>query len=618
MALVTSCMVLFAVGLFALVAAAAGHRILRLCALEFPSDAEHLLCSIGLGVIAIEVLLFFAQIPGHIPLGVAIVLAVTFLFALGDVLTTLARVYGIVWRAMRGSRTQKSLIAVCGVVLLVEGLAAMAPLSGSDALHYHFTAPLLTLRYGFHPNFFLSYSFFTGQSHLLVLAGLALGSEQFALGLLFLGGVLAATAGACLAHRWMDRTWAWLVALLFLVTPVVFWQISIAGTPDLWLAFFATTSVLVISRSGEMLRLHQAAVAGAFAGAAASTKYTGCFVAAGIAVAYLWEAKSVAKSFVFTIASSVAGIWPYARNFAWTGDPLFPFLLPHLSPERVNAFALASFLGDTGASEHHGFWQLVAFPLFATIDHAYLGFRQFFGPLVLSLAPLLILVVRNTPVWRSALCVWGVAAVGIGASTEMMRFLLPVMPIALASVIAGAAQLKHKGWLLAHYVTVASVCGSLMFGAAGLLANDRLALAGATGFTTSDAYRRDHAPEYEESQFIDQTLQNRDGDHKTLVFGCHVYYLRVPYLCADPSASWAIDPTRFHTPGQWERLFRDQRVRWVVRSPDYPLEVTGPLAALEAQGKLVPIARAELAGISGMRLSGDRRTHEVVILEVKD
>ena len=176
MALVTSCMVLFAVGLFALVAAAAGHRILRLCALEFPSDAEHLLCSIGLGVIAIEVLLFFAQIPGHIPLGVAIVLAVTFLFALGDVLTTLARVYGIVWRAMRGSRMQKSLIAVCGVVLLVEGLAAMAPLSGSDALHYHFTAPLLTLRYGFHPNFFLSYSFFTGQSHLLVLAGLALGS----------------------------------------------------------------------------------------------------------------------------------------------------------------------------------------------------------------------------------------------------------------------------------------------------------------------------------------------------------------------------------------------------------------------------------------------------------
>jgi hypothetical protein len=69
MALVASCAVLLAVGIFALVAAAAGHRML-------PSDAEHLLCSIGLGVIATEVVFFFAQLLGHIRLGVGIVLAV--------------------------------------------------------------------------------------------------------------------------------------------------------------------------------------------------------------------------------------------------------------------------------------------------------------------------------------------------------------------------------------------------------------------------------------------------------------------------------------------------------------------------------------------------------------
>src|SRR4029077_4653731 len=124
MALVASCTVLVALGLFALIAAAAGLRLLRLCALEFPSDAEHLLCSLGLGVIPIEVLLFFAQIPGHIHRGVVTVLAITFLFALGDVFTTLARVYGIAWRAMRGSRWQKSLIAMSCMVLLVEGLVA--------------------------------------------------------------------------------------------------------------------------------------------------------------------------------------------------------------------------------------------------------------------------------------------------------------------------------------------------------------------------------------------------------------------------------------------------------------------------------------------------------------
>jgi Dolichyl-phosphate-mannose-protein mannosyltransferase len=477
---------------------------------------------------------------------------------------------------------------------------------------------LLTLRYGFHPNFFLAHSFFTGQSHLLVLAGLAVGTEQFAMGLLFLGGVLAAAAGACLARRWMNRTWAWLVALLFLVTPVVFWQISIAGTPDLWLAFFATTGVLVVSRSIEMPRLAHAIVAGAFAGASAGTKYTGCFLAVGIALAYLWEAKSAAKSFVFALASLVAGVWPYARNLAWTGDPLFPFLVPHLYPERVNAFTLASFLNETGASGHHGFWQTAAFPLFAAIDHAYLGFWQFLGPVVLALAPLLILAVRNTPTWRTALCVWGVAAIGIGTSTGMMRFLLPALPIALAAVVAGAAQLKMKGWIRAHYLAAASLCGFLWFGGAGLVAYDRLALATAAGFTAGEDYLRDRGAGFEEDEFINRTLQGTKGEDTTLVFRRHVYYLRVAYRYADPSASWAIDPTRLQNTEQWQQLFRDQRVRWVVRSPDYPLEIAGPLAALEAQGKLVAIARTSVTGLVGMRLSDDRLMYDIVILEVKN
>jgi hypothetical protein len=39
----------------------------------------------------------------------------------------------------------------------------MTPLTGSDALNHHFTAQLLILESGFHPNFFLSHSFFCGH-----------------------------------------------------------------------------------------------------------------------------------------------------------------------------------------------------------------------------------------------------------------------------------------------------------------------------------------------------------------------------------------------------------------------------------------------------------------------
>jgi Protein of unknown function (DUF1420) len=592
--------------------------MLRWWALEFPSDAEHLLCSAALGVVGMEALLFVGQNFGHIRAGVYVVLVFALIFGFGDVPAALARVDGIAWRAMHGPRLVKFLLAAIAAILLVEGLAAMAPPTGSDALHYHFTAPLLTLRQGFHPDFFLSYSFFTGQSHLLVLAGLAFGSERLALGLLFLGGVLAAAAGACLANRWMDRKWSCVVALLFLVTPVVFWQISIAGTPDLWLAFFATTSVLVVLHSREMPSMAHAIAAGTLAGGAAGTKYTGCFVAASIAVAYFWEARSVTKSLLFMLASLLAGIWPYARNFAWTGDPLFPFLLPRLSPERVNAFTLASCLADTGASEHHGLWQLEAFPFFAAIDHDHLGFWQFLGPLVLALAPLVIFAVRNTPTWRVALCVWGVCAICVGASTGMMRFLLPVLPIALAAVVAGAAQLKLRGWLAAHYVVAASMCVFLLFGVGALLGYNRSALAAATGITAPADYLRDHSPEYEETQFINRTLQGREAEGPALVFQRHVYYLRIPFLYADPSASWAIDPRNFRTTQEWLRLFQEQKVRWVVRSPGYPPQIAGPLVALEGQGKLVPFARASVADFRGGRLAGDRHVYEVVILEVKN
>ena len=617
MALATSLAVLLFVGLFTVIVTAAGHRILRLGRLEFPSDTEHLLCSTALGVICLQVLLFATQTLGHIRAAVIVVLALLVLFALPDVLTSIARAYGLMWRAMRGSRAEKWTILACGLVLIVEGLAAMAPVTGSDALHYHFTGPLLTLRYGFHPNFFLSHSFFTGQTHTLILAGLALGSDRLSMGFLFLGGLLAAVATACLAHRWVDRRLACLVALVFLLTPVVFWQISTAGAPDVWMSFYATTGVLVISRYREMASVPLGLAAGALAGGVAGAKYTGCLVAASMAAAFLWEARSGVKATLFGMAAVAAGVWPYARNLLWTGDPVFPFLLRYLAPERINAYSLASYLGDTGASEHKGFWQLAAFPLFAGIDPAYMGLWQFLGPLVLAFAPLLILTVRSTSLWRAVLVTWAGSAVLIGAETGILRFLLPVLPIALAAVAAGAAQLKMRGWRSSHYVAAASVCGFLLFGAAGLIWYERFALAAASGLTSRQEYLRNHAAEYGVAEFVSRALQN-GGTGKALVFLHHSYYLNVPFVYADPSASWAIDPSEYRSPAEWLELFRKQGVRWVVRSPEYPLPIARPLYALEGHGKLAPIAGGEVPDFEGTRLDGNTGKRTVVILKVMD
>src|SRR6266404_5912735 len=292
MALATSVLVLVALGFFALIASALGHRILRLLSIEFGVKSEHLLFSVALGFICLEVLLFLAQNFAQIRIAVLSVVMVTAIVGAPDLPVVVRRLAALVKSVLSASPSELILSGVVGAVLTLQGLAAIAPVTGSDALHYHFTVPRLILSSGFHPNFFLSHSFFCGQSHLLILTGLALGSSRIAMGFLFLGGALAALAGVAVARLFTDRHWSRVVALVFLLTPVVFWQISISGAPDIWMAFFATLGVLAIARSGDLPQSSMAILIGALAGAVAGTKYTGCIVALTLAVTYFWKVRS--------------------------------------------------------------------------------------------------------------------------------------------------------------------------------------------------------------------------------------------------------------------------------------------------------------------------------------
>ncbi|HKB97156.1 MAG TPA: DUF1420 family protein [Terriglobales bacterium] len=525
------------------------------------------------------------------------------------------RASGVLRRVIRAPRSEVVSSGFVGILLLLQGLAATAPLTGSDALHYHFTAPQLILRAGFHPNFFLSHSFFGGQSHLLILAGLALGSSRIATGLVFLGGVLTALASVCLARQWMDRSWSWIVALIFLVTPVVFWQMSLSGAPDLWMAFFATMGVIAIPRFSDLPRNFPAVLPGALAGAVAGTKYTGCIVALSLAIAYVWSVRSMVKSLFFAFGALLAGVWPYLRNVVWTGDPVFPFLTNHLFPDRVNAFALASYLADTGAGEFKGVWYIVKSIFFVGIDPAHAGFWQYFGPIVVVFAPLLILVARNTPAWRAALTVWMLSAAGISATSGMTRFLLPLFPIAIAAVLTGIPQLRYG---LARYASICTLVLLIVTGTAGLLTYQRSALAVALGLTSPETYLRNHAPEYAINQFVNRVLSGRESEGFALVFLRHTYYLTIPFLYGDPSASWAVDPMKLQTANDWRAFMRAERIRWVVRSPNFPPAISAPLAQLEARGQLVPIARAEITDFRGLRISEDRQRIPILILEVRD
>ena len=617
MALIHAAFVLGSMCAFAFATASLGSLILRVLQLEMDADGEHLLVCTGVGVISIEMLLFGVEVTQLIRKGCLVVVGLLCVFLLAEFKWIAPRCSRSLKAAFSGSRVDFFLLLVIGIVLGLEFLASLAPLTGSDALHYHFTIPKLILAHGFHPEFSISNSFLCGQNHLLILFGLALGSEKAAMGLIFLGGVMTAFSLASLASRWSSPRTTLAITLLFLLTPVVFWQISSSGAPDIWMAFFASAAVMVLCQSKNYGTWRQALVTGLLTGGVAGAKYTGCLVAAALLAAIAIEYRSARSASILSAGSLVTGIWPYLRNFAWTGDPVFPFLSKTLIPERLNLFALKALLANTGASQSGHLAQFIPFVFFAGMRQSSVGFWDFFGPIVFALAPLLIAGFRGCRKWRVPAVVWCVSAFGMFYSSGLPRFLLPVFPLALACTSAGIDFSKQNGWKFTDRFVSALVILLWMIGGAGLILYTWKPAATTLGFVGEVRYLQEKRPEYQEAEFINRVVAGQTKGGKTLLFLRHMYSLDVPFLNGDPATSWMINPDHLHTPHDWEVFFQKEGIEFIARSPDYPEVIEAPLKEMEANGDLVPVARSVVQDFQGMRIEGKRTEISVIVLRVK-
>jgi hypothetical protein len=617
MALIQAGLILVAVCAFLLAAASLGNLILRILHLEMDTDAQQLVICAGVGVISIEMLLFGVAVTQQIRKGCFVVVGLLCVLLLAEFKSLTPRCSQSMKAVFSGSRADCFLILIIGIVLGVEFLISLAPLTGSDALHYHFTAQKLILEYGFHPDFSISNSFFCGQHHLLILFGLALGSEKLAMGLIFLGGILTVFSLACLASRWSSPRTTSAITLLFLLTPVVFWQISSSGAPDIWMAFFTSAAVMVLCQNKISGTWRQALLAGLLAGGVVGAKYTGCLVAVALATAIAIEYRSMQSTLLLGAGSLLTGIWPYLRNLVWTGDPVFPFFSTMLIPERVNFFALNAIRADTGASNSSHWLEFVPFVFFAAMRQGSLGFWDFLGPIVFALAPLWIASVRHFHKWRVAAVVWCVSAVAVFFASGLPRFLLPIFPLALAFTAAGLDSSQQKGWKIANRFAWGLVLLLWGFGGAGLAMYSRKPVAAALGIVREVDYLKERRPEYQEAEVINRVLASQTKDAKTLLFIRHLYSLGVPFLNGDPATSWMINPDRLRTPQDWTILFQKEGITFVARSPDYPEAIEAPLMEMEAKGDLIPLAQSVVRDFQGMRIEGNRAEIPVIVLRVK-
>ena len=608
---------LCAVAAFTTVVTACGIFLLRQAKLPAEDALERLLLGTGLGSILFLLVTAVAESLSYGRCGIWVAITVVSLAGIRGVreTVTLAR---IEFEALRGGATaEKLLCLVAAGVVLFEGICALAPLTGSDALHYHFAAPAATLQSGFRPDFFLAHGFFTGLGHLFIYAGLALGSEQFSLGLLFLGGALSAAAVFCLTRKFCSGSWPSIAALAFLLTPVVFWQMTSAGAPDLWMAFFAALGVLLIAGMNLERSAHLALLSGAFAGAAAGVKYTGLFFATALFLALLYQTRSAKRIGQFFGCALLAGIWPYARNWKWTGDPLFPFGGPLFHRISENPFCLASMRADTGAYGGHRLSSLLPMPFFAAADPAHLGFWQFFGPLCLTFAPLVCIFRRKNSLWVVALLVCVLSTILVAVFSGMARFLLPVFPLGLFLALEAASQLETTNWWTAKFAARISVASVILLGGGGLLLYSKASFAAALGIIPREKYLEQRAPDFEKSAFVNSVLVGTNSG-RTMVFFRHTYYLQVPYLNGNPDISWAVDPAKLDSAARWRNFLHENDIQWIVRSGDYPPSISAPLRELELAGALRIVKSGIVNDFSGNRSRGTRTDQDVVIFRVAE
>lgn len=520
----------------------------------------------------------------------------------------------------RASRSERLLALAAGAVLLATGLVAMAPLTGSDAAHYHFSAPRLLLGGTPPAETQTLHAHFVGQLHGMILFGLRLGGERLALGLLWLGGALTAAATFVLARGLMPGRWALVAALALLLAPMAFWQMTVAGAPDIWMAFYTLLAVLAALRSLGGPPARWLAAAAFFAGLVAGGKLIGWTLPLLLCLWVLYErpgGRGLRHALLCAAVALAAGGAPLVASWAATGNPLFPFFTGQLGPEGINSYAVEVTLNGARAE---GFSlapeRLLGYPVRLALAGAEYGLGQLYGPLVLALGPLVLLLLRLEPRVRLLLVVWlGTLAVN-AVTSQSGRFLLPVFPIALSLVMAGLAEARTRGLRIVHLAGCAAVAISLAFGAASFVVYARDFLPVATGFEPREAFLERMAPDYRLTQFVNRAMVGREG--RVLIFFRHTYYLEAPFLPGNPEHSMELDPARYGSAARLLEYCRRREVRWVVKAGAYPEPMRDAWEKLEAEGWLAPVATARVDATRRRWAPGRRETVAATLFRLRD
>lgn len=382
---------------------------------------------------------------------------------------------GRAWRHRPGP-IEKPAPAVILYLLLTLGLGltvALLPPTDWDGLFYHLTGPKLYLAAGkIAPGVDIPHLNFPGLLEMLFTLALALQSDVAAKLLHFGFSLLLAGLGYRTAQRHLGLKNGWTAVLLLFSMPMV---LTLAGWAynDLALAFYLVAGLYALLAWRAEKQSAWLVTAGLCSGLAMSLKYTsatGVVTLGGFLLWWLWQENPSPAQWrrqltAFILPAAIIALPWYLKNWAFTGNPVYPFLF---GGQYWDTFRTAAYNG-AGTGVGFNLPTLLALPAYLTLgihDANYIDGRS--GPLFLAFLPILLAYglfgyrKRERPPALNSLLIFALAQYAVwvagvvwSAGLWQSRLLLPAFVAlcpALAWLLADLAHLDHPQFSLQRFL----------------------------------------------------------------------------------------------------------------------------------------------------------------------
>lgn len=400
-------------GWIALLGLTMGTRLLHALLQDALSASESLVLGTALGLGALGLLGLLLGLAGLLRPIVAygVTIALSAVFA-----PQMLRLFRRWQDYLPSNRPNWPLTLYLSLLALLTLAVALLPPTDWDGLFYHLTGPKLYLQSGsVRGGIDIPHLNFPSLMEMLFAWAMLLRGDVAAKLLHALFGLLLTALVYLIADRFFDRKASWRAVPVLASMPMVS---TLAGWAynDLALAFFQLASLYAFLKSAnqQIGKTRWLVLSGIFAGLALGLKYTGFITPLVIAGLVLWHtyhvsrgtghgARSTLSSLAtFALPALLVALPWYAKNWAFTGNPVYPFLSNLFDGLHWDTFR-ADWYSAAGTGIGFRPSTLLALPWLLTLgvrDMNYWDGRT--GPLFLLFLPLILLYGlfrsrRNTP-----------------------------------------------------------------------------------------------------------------------------------------------------------------------------------------------------------------------------